>query len=263
MNFMSINMEDTIIIAGLAILIVCIIVWKGRKKEKEKDMGETVEFLAQNGNFKDLEKIYLKQFVIWTVILVLCVSVVIYKLLESDPRWLHFLILTVFFVYRAGVMGYCYFKFRKAAREVEYKSMFKNVDWDGDDYDLCDHIGSYLDKKSIYGQHLEKLNDAERIVYPLIKIEPEVNNGGFDQFFFNTSDLFNDEIIASARAVGADKTADLLKRALELKSSDLSEDDLMDALNTECDEPFYKLDESVTSLCARYARNHKDMFFAE
>lgn len=257
------NMEDTIIIIGFAVLLICLIVWRRRKVEKEREMGNTIEALVQKGDYEAVEKIYLKQFVIWAVLLGLSIVLIVSMYFESDPRWLHLLILSAVFGYRAGVLGFCYFKFRKAARTVEYKSMFKNVDWDGDDYDLCSLIDSYLYKKSVAYQHLEKLNKAERLLFPLVQIEPEVNNGGFDQFFLNTRDIFNDEILASARAVGANKTADLLERALELKNSDLSEDELMDALSKECDEPFYKLDESITALCARYARNHKNMFFAE
>ena len=44
-------------------------------------------------------------------------------------------------------------------------------------------------------------------------LEAEVNNGGFDQFFFNSSGDRTAEIIDALDMIGAAKTADIVRRA--------------------------------------------------
>lgn len=44
-------------------------------------------------------------------------------------------------------------------------------------------------------------------------LEAEVNNGGFDQFFFNSASDKTSDIIEALELVGATKTADIVRRA--------------------------------------------------
>ena len=44
-------------------------------------------------------------------------------------------------------------------------------------------------------------------------LQAEVNNGGFDQFFFNSAGDHTPQIIEALEAIGAVKTADIVKRA--------------------------------------------------
>lgn len=52
--------------------------------------------------------------------------------------------------------------------------------------------------------------DVEQLVGSL---EAEVNNGGFDQFFFNSLSDRTPEIIQALELIGASRTADIVKRA--------------------------------------------------
>ncbi|WP_052737539.1 DMP19 family protein [Grimontia sp. AD028] len=45
------------------------------------------------------------------------------------------------------------------------------------------------------------------------ELEREVNNGGFDQFFFNSAGDFTQETIAALECINAHHTANLLKQA--------------------------------------------------
>jgi len=45
-------------------------------------------------------------------------------------------------------------------------------------------------------------------------LEMEVNNGAFDQFFFNSASDRTMEIIESLQIIGAEQTADLVRRAV-------------------------------------------------
>ena len=52
------------------------------------------------------------------------------------------------------------------------------------------------------------------IVADLIEaLEGEVNNGGFDQFFYNSAGDKTAETILALEAIGAARTADIVKRA--------------------------------------------------
>ena len=44
-------------------------------------------------------------------------------------------------------------------------------------------------------------------------LEAEVNNGGFDQFFFNTAGNRTKETIEALELIGAQKTAEIVRRA--------------------------------------------------
>lgn len=46
------------------------------------------------------------------------------------------------------------------------------------------------------------------------ELEAEINNGGFDQFFFNSASDRTDEIIAALLLIGAAHTANIVKTAM-------------------------------------------------
>ncbi|WP_221801654.1 DMP19 family protein [Oceanobacter mangrovi] len=45
------------------------------------------------------------------------------------------------------------------------------------------------------------------------ELETEINNGGFDQFFFNTAGDYTEETIQALLNIGATHTADIVKNA--------------------------------------------------
>ena len=58
------------------------------------------------------------------------------------------------------------------------------------------------------------LSQAEQTVYCLDALEREVNNGGFSQFFFNSSGDTALETVAALERLGAPHTAGLVRRAV-------------------------------------------------
>jgi hypothetical protein len=48
------------------------------------------------------------------------------------------------------------------------------------------------------------------------ELEAEINNGGFDQYFFNTSGGNASAAIEALRAIGANTTASILERAVQM-----------------------------------------------
>src|SRR5213592_1958422 len=59
-----------------------------------------------------------------------------------------------------------------------------------------------------------KLTDEERIILAIEAIEREVNNGGYGQFFVNSSREYALIIVNALRAIGCTKTAEITQKAL-------------------------------------------------
>lgn len=128
--------------------------------------------------------------------------------------------------------------------------------WKLDDEDLSEALFLYLD-----GVDRESLNEVQKTVLCMSKLEMEVNNGGFDQFFFNTNNEWDDILVASAKRIGAFDVARICEKAIEIIKSDLDEDTITQRLNDECDKVFYEDSQDyISRLCGQYARQHREAF---
>ena len=105
------------------------------------------------------------------------------------------------------------------------------------------------------------------------ELENEVNNGGFFQFFDNSSGQFASEIVQAFINIGAEKTAEICRKAVEAFGQELPVDweerrslldqiadaavaDVLDA----CDTAFYSYEENLEALNAAYIRKHIEHF---
>lgn len=71
----------------------------------------------------------------------------------------------------------------------------------------------------------ESLTAEERVVLAVEALEREVNNGGYDQFFVNSSREFAPIIVDALRRIGCKKTATITQKAIEaLDTPDLGSD---------------------------------------
>ncbi len=62
----------------------------------------------------------------------------------------------------------------------------------------------------------DHLDSVTQVAVCIHMLEPEVNNGGFDQFFSNSSGMVARETIQALSAIGAEKTRSLLERAIQI-----------------------------------------------
>ena len=76
-------------------------------------------------------------------------------------------------------------------------------------------IDGFIEELCEYGDKIENLTEAQKNFYFNQKLEIEVNNGGFKQFFVNSSGAFSHETVTSLLAIGANKTAEILRQAIE------------------------------------------------
>ena len=118
---------------------------------------------------------------------------------------------------------------------------------------------------AIEGRRFEDLTEAERVIATVWRVEAEVNNGGFDQFFFNSSGdtVFYAE--AALESIGAKKMAKIVARANAVfgadgppRDRDLRQERLLalsesvsSKLNA-LDNEFYKYPDAVSTLLHDY-----------
>ena len=76
-------------------------------------------------------------------------------------------------------------------------------------------LSCFITKACDYGDSMEKLTKSQKQFYYNREFEREVNNGGFAQYFFNSSGDFVHQTIHSLRAIGADTTANILQEAID------------------------------------------------
>ena len=86
--------------------------------------------------------------------------------------------------------------------------------WEETDEDrFVTALSARVAEKCAYGDDLAALSPAERVFYLTQTCEEEVNNGGFDQLFFNACFPLR-ELPEAFRAIGAPRTGDICARAL-------------------------------------------------
>lgn len=105
----------------------------------------------------------------------------------------------------------------------------------------------------------DKLTDEERVFLAVLTLVSEVNNGGYRQFFWNSSRRFTPIIIDSLRRINCERTAELTERAIAtLGLSKLTVDALTEEMQQEhpernakldaLDNEFYSFDEATSQL---------------
>ena len=142
-------------------------------------------------------------------------------------------------------------------------------DSNGSIIELDNFIGELCD----YGDELDKLTEPQKLFYINQNLEREVNNGGFNQYFINSSGNYAHETILSLKAIGADKTASILQQAIDQfpnktvpkdrdERTEIVEqiEEVADEVWDELDQKFYKYEDDLNTLNIEYVKKHKDFF---
>jgi hypothetical protein len=120
----------------------------------------------------------------------------------------------------------------------------------------------------------ESLTPSERSAFALRWLYVEVNNGGFDQFFFNYAGNLAGDALRGLEVLGAQGMANTLQRAMsifpggvvpsdqnerrEFMCNSLTDEhkELLESLDTE----FYESVEPVSDMLAAYIEKHPEEF---
>ena len=142
-----------------------------------------------------------------------------------------------------------------------------------DPNDFVVTLMEHLEQKTQYGRDMSALRPAERVVYITQSLEMEVNNGGFSQYFYNSSGDHANELVSAFQAIGEDRTAGICRKALaafgrELpadrsereKMLDAVFDDAISGILDACDRAFYACEDDLAELTYRYVLKNKEQF---
>lgn len=134
-------------------------------------------------------------------------------------------------------------------------------------------IYMYIAKLCSYGEHIDKLSAPQKILFLNEQLENEINNGGFSQYFANSTGDFAHETIASLKSIRADKTADLLQQAINefpkhlVPSNRNARNILLHEISqksepvwSELDDQFYNYDDDLMALNLEYIKKNKEFF---
>lgn len=130
-----------------------------------------------------------------------------------------------------------------------------------------------VSEKADYGDNMFALNQEERVFYIVQQLEMEVNNGGFSQFFYNSSGDLSNELVYACNEIYAYRLAEICQRALDTfgrpmpvdrmereEFLDEFENDRVDEILDACDEAFYKYPDDIETLCYEYVFRNRAAF---
>jgi len=117
----------------------------------------------------------------------------------------------------------------------------------------------------------EELLAAERVFLLIWELESEVNNGGFHQYFYNSSGALAPNIVDALKTIGAEATADIVQRAINAVvgtmtswSDDAGRQAGLNRLSPETrrvledlDQQYYACPEDLTPLLYNYVAGHR------
>jgi Domain of unknown function (DUF4375) len=116
---------------------------------------------------------------------------------------------------------------------------------------------------------MQSLTDEERIVLAVEALEREVNNGGYDQFFVNSSREFVPTVVGALQRIGCKKTATITQKAIKaLGISDLTSEAIDAAISGDdeqrlaklnrCDDSYYKSAEPIAERLFAFIKANKE-----
>lgn len=118
-------------------------------------------------------------------------------------------------------------------------------------------------------------NKSRQAIYVIWLLEGEVNNGGFNQFYFNSSGEFSLLVPEALKLIGAPKFSDLVKRANSTYKSEYDkitehQDGTIEGFSKsyennpldKYDDEFYELyeNENLNDIQIKFIRSHIDDF---
>lgn len=116
----------------------------------------------------------------------------------------------------------------------------------------------------------EQLTRPEQVFYCVWELEAEVNNGGFEQYFSNSSGDYSLAIVDALQEIGAHQAATIVGRAINLLEGGVPLPDetarhaRLEGLTASAreelarlDQEFYLYPDNLTNLLYAYVRQHQ------
>ena len=132
--------------------------------------------------------------------------------------------------------------------------------WGNDMYpDIYDAIFSKVGQTGY-----DSLSEQEKVIYCIGQLEAEINNGGFNQFFWNSSGDYLNETLSSLEKIEAIQTKSILEEAASYLGSNIPKNqtarqELLESIKEEFEEKleeldgrFYRYEDDIASLVNSY-----------
>ena len=149
------------------------------------------------------------------------------------------------------------------------ETLLSSEDTNGSIIELDNFIGELCS----YGDDLDKLTEPQKQFYYNQCLEREINNGGFNQYFINSSGDFAHQTIQSLTTIGASTTADILQKAIDQfpdKKVPQDRDERIELVEQieetanevweELDGKFFEYADDLNTLNLNFVRQHKADF---
>ena len=115
------------------------------------------------------------------------------------------------------------------------------------------------------------LSNAENVVLAIEALEREVNNGGYSQFFINSSNEFLSRIVSDLDLIGCEKTARLTAKAIEalglakispasVEERAFGDDEALTVALEACDDAYFALCENIEGKLFAYLKANQENF---
>jgi hypothetical protein len=134
-------------------------------------------------------------------------------------------------------------------------------------------LDNFIGELCNYGDDMSELTEPQKLFYLNQNLEREVNNGGFNQYFINSSGDYAHETIPSLKEIRAYITADILQKAIDQfpdkkvpkernKRMEIVEqiEDIANEVWEELDQKFFEYEDDLNELNIEYVKKHKDFF---
>ena len=141
---------------------------------------------------------------------------------------------------------------------------------------IIDYISTKIENYQTELSDVSNLPPGFQMVYSTWVLEGEVNNGGFNQFFFNPSGQFAEMALRSLELIGATDYSELVRRAIDTHQLEMQNPALQDLYEQatrkafsesyklsglgDCDDAFYELNDRLSELRVSYVRSHPEDF---
>lgn len=166
----------------------------------------------------------------------------------------------------------------EASLEKEYAPLGKTIDdilrheSSKPNHTLVGAIGFRIEQKAHARGH-DSLSESEHKFVAVFALEGEVNNGGFEQFFFNSSGNEAELALDGLRELGASKVAALLLRAMAVFPDGKPPTDIlvrrrmMEKIEShakpvweQCDREFFRLNTALSDPLLAFAKRRRAEF---
>lgn len=142
-----------------------------------------------------------------------------------------------------------------------------------DSNDSIIQIDDYVCNLCDFGNRIDLLTDPQRIFYCIQNCEREINNGGFKQFYYNSSGDLAHETYYSLRVVGAYRTSEIVQRANDqfpgraVPKERADRQKILEQIQDksgevwkELDQQFINCDEDLNAINLDFIRKNKNFF---